>query len=95
MASYALALGQARMKADNKPVSVMFATTNGFEWMFTAFQLNSLEFGEKKNLFWHSGKKMLLAEECDYKVGRPSLEGYNPEVFQTLAAMYMQGIKMK
>lgn len=97
--AFALALGQARLKYGHdfegelpEPIAVQFVKTNGFRTTFSAFQLNTLDLSNDegvKNVFWHAPRQDFFTQ-CEYKDALPTLQGYNPEVFNTLLAMYMQ-----
>ena len=96
------ALAQARLVYGNdirgelpEPIAVNFISTDGCNFHFSAFQLNTLELDEssgKKNIFWHEEDMSRLYDVCDYVSAKPTLTGYNPEVFAKFSAMYLQNV---
>ena len=97
------ALAQARLvygsdiKGDlPEPVAVNFIHTDGCNFHFSAYQLNTLNLEDSngiKNIFWHEEDISRLFDVCDYVKAVPVLSGYNPEVFSKFAAMYLQNIE--
>jgi len=97
------ALAQARLvygsdiKGDlPEPVAVNFIHTDGCNFHFSAYQLNTLNLEDSngiKNIFWHEEDMSRLFDVCDYVKAVPVLSGYNPEVFSKFAAMYLQNIE--
>ena len=94
------ALSQARLVYGNdikgdlpNPVAVNFIHTDGCNFHFSAYQLNTLNLQDSngiKNVFWHEENISRLYDVCDYVKAVPVLSGYNPEVFAKFAAMYLQ-----
>ena len=94
------ALSQARLVYGNdvkgelqEPVTVHFVSTDGCNFHFSVFQLNTLELeepGGKKNIFWHEENMSRLYDVCSYVGAIPTLTGYNPEVFSKFSTMYLQ-----
>ena len=94
------ALSQARLVYGNdvkgelpEPVTVHFIHTDGCNFHFSVYQLNTLDLeeeGGKKNIFWHEEDISRLYAECDYVTAKPTVSGYNPEIFSKFAAMYLQ-----
>lgn len=104
LAQYALCLGQARLLYGPDvsgdlpaPVSVMHVGMEGLNFHFSAFQLNTMDLdggsSSKKNIFWNDGEVAEIAEKARYELARPVVEGFNPEIFRKLAAMYLYGAR--
>ena len=77
-------------------VAVNFIHTDGCNFHFSAYQLNTLNLEDSngiKNIFWHEEDMSRLFDVCDYVKAVPVLSGYNPEVFSKFAAMYLQNIE--
>ena len=101
--SFSQAVGEARLRFGSdikgrlpEPVTTQFISTNGKAFYFCAFQLNTLDLDDVdgvKNIVWMSQERQDLYEVCDYVLAMPTLEGYNPNIFKTIAAMYLQGYK--
>jgi len=97
------ALAQARLvygidvKGDlTEPVAVHHIHTDGCNFHFSVFQLNTLNLDEPtgiKNIFWHEEDISSLFDVCDYVMAKPTLSGYNPEIFSKFSAMYLQNAK--
>lgn len=74
--------------------------TLGQEFQFSVFQLNNVDLEQNsdtttrqlKNIVWITDKIPLFSK-CQYDFGKEVLEGYNPEVFKIMLAMYTAGIK--
>ncbi len=103
---FQLALGQARLLYGEdvvgrdlpEPVASQCVTTDGQQFHFAAFQLNTLKLDDEagvKNIFWHEEQLSSLYEVCDHVNARPTLDGYNPDVISKFAAMYRQGLPGK
>ena len=102
--SLALAIGQARVKygADVRgdlpePVTVQFVFTTGDRFHFSVFQLNTMDLDSetgRKNYFWHEKETAKLFDVCEFVEAKPVLEGFNPDVFRKIAAMYVQGLNI-
>ena len=74
-------------------MTVHFIHTDGSNFHFSVYQLNTLDLegdGGKKNIFWHEEDISRLYNVCDYVSAKPTVSGYNPEVFAKFAAMYLQ-----
>ena len=99
LTQYAMCLGQAKLlhgqdvKDLPEPISVMLVITDGLKFHLSAFQLNTLETSgtAKKNIFWQEPELLEIAQVADYVSARPVVDGYDPEVFKKLAAMYLSG----
>lgn len=97
--AFALALGEARLRFGNdvsgvlpEPVTVQYIASCGQLFTFCGFQLNTLDLDNPagvKNVVWMSKESAKLFEVCAFVKALPTMEGYNPEVFRTLAAMYL------
>jgi len=75
-----------------EPVTVQCIQTDGKNYQFFVFQLNSLDTDDigTKN-FWYTLPPSTLYEKAQYDDGRPIVEGYNPEVFRRIVAFYRNG----
>lgn len=75
-----------------EPVTVQCIHTNGRNYHFFVYQLNSLDVNDTnaKN-FWYALPSLTLFEKAQYDNGRPVVEGYNPEVFRRILAFYRNG----
>lgn len=71
------------------PIVIQCVQTDGQQFMFGVFQLNTLELDQDKlrNYFWFTPQKSLYSK-AGYESGRPVLYEYNPEIFDTLFALY-------
>lgn len=96
--AFGSALAQARVTyGENvkgvlpEPITVHFINTNGKDFYFSVFQLNTLDLeGDIKNIFWHESETAPLFETCEYVYAVPTLEGYNHDIFKKMLAMYLQ-----
>ncbi|CAB0030064.1 unnamed protein product [Trichogramma brassicae] len=73
-----------------KPVTVQSVYSNGKDYYFSVYQLNTLNLDGLeglKNYYWMSSK-MSLYETGAFVDGVPTLEGYNPEVFKKILTFY-------
>ncbi|XP_030243611.1 39S ribosomal protein L37, mitochondrial [Drosophila navojoa] len=73
-----------------KPVVVQCVHTDGREFHFGVFQLNTLNLDSTnttKNYWFHRGS-IEMFNNCSYKTGRPHIDGYNSEPFRILNAFY-------
>jgi large subunit ribosomal protein L37 len=73
-----------------EPVTVQCIQSDGKAFYFSVYQLNTLDInGDKgiKNYYW-TLPKMNLYDIADYVKGKPTLEGYNPEVFKRILSFY-------
>ncbi|XP_012525067.1 39S ribosomal protein L37, mitochondrial [Monomorium pharaonis] len=75
-----------------EPVTVQCIQSDGKNYYFFVFQLNSLDANDinMKN-FWCALPPLTLYEKAEYDNGRPVVEGYNPEVFRRILAFYRNG----
>lgn len=97
--TFAVALGQARLRFGSdvegvlpQPVCINTVTTNGLQFQLSAFQLNTMDLGDDtKNIFWYHDETLSLLESCGYEEARINLRGYDPQVYDYLKALYMQG----
>lgn len=96
--TYTVAASCARQKFGSsakklpEPVTVQCIQSDGKNYHFFIFQLNSLDANDAsvKN-FWYSLSPLTLYEKAEYDNGRPVVEGYNPEVFKRIFAFYRNG----
>ncbi|XP_018392254.1 PREDICTED: 39S ribosomal protein L37, mitochondrial [Cyphomyrmex costatus] len=99
MKTYTIAASCARQKFGSsvkklpEPVTVQCIQSDGKNYHFFIFQLNSLDANDvsMKN-FWCPLSPLTLYEKAEYDNGRPVVEGYNPEVFRRILALYRNGI---
>ncbi|KAJ4435100.1 hypothetical protein ANN_23675, partial [Periplaneta americana] len=100
--SFATAAAQAQQRYGTnvkdlpEPVTVQCVQTDGRLFHFAVLQLNTLDLDGtegKKNIFW-TLPRISLFESCMYVKGKPSLEGYNAEVFNRLLAFYSSGLHL-
>lgn len=97
--AFAVALGQARLRFGGDvsgvlpdPVCLHMVNTDGQKFQLSILQLNTLDLAsDTKNIFWYHPDTLELLSFCGHREGRVSLEGYDPEVFRYLKAMYLQG----
>lgn len=64
--------------------------TDGRRFIFGCLQIHSLDLDSSEaanNLFWLEEPEPLFTS-CNYVEGQCVLEGYNPEVMETLMALY-------
>jgi len=97
---FLLALGQAKLtfgedvKGDlPSPITVNFVSSDGKQFLFSAFQLNTLDLDQPegvKNIYWAHNKLDFMYSTCGYVRAIPTLEHYNPEVFKRFAAHYLE-----
>lgn len=72
-----------------QPIVVQTVQSDGKKFQFGIFQLNTLDLtGSSKQNYWYCSDIMKLYEECAYKVGRPTLEGYNRDVLKHMTVLY-------
>ncbi|KAG5321754.1 RM37 protein, partial [Acromyrmex heyeri] len=96
--TYTMAASCARQKFGSsvkklpEPVTVQCIQSDGKNYHFFIFQLNSLDANDVsvKN-FWCPLPPLTLYEKAEYDNGRPVVEGYNPEVFRRILALYRNG----
>ena len=73
------------------PITIHFVNTNGKKYHFSVFQLNTLDLeGDIKNIFWHDTTFFNMYEKCGYIDAKPTLEGYNHDVFRHILGTYLQ-----
>lgn len=75
-----------------EPVTLQCIQSDGKNYHFFVFQLNSLDVNDisVKN-FWYALPSLTLYEKAEYDDARPIVEGYNPEVFRRILAFYRNG----
>lgn len=96
--TYTVAASCARQKFGSsvkklpEPVTVQCIQSDGKNYHFFVFQLNSLDANDAsvKN-FWCALSPLTLYEKAEYDNGRPVVEGYNPEVFRRILAFFRNG----
>lgn len=96
--TYTMAASCARQKFGSsvkklpEPVTVQCIQSDGKNYHFFVYQLNSLDANDVtvKN-FWCALPPLTLYEKAEYDNGRPVVEGYNPEVFRRILAFYRNG----
>ena len=73
-----------------KPIVVQCIQSDGQNFHFSVYQLNTLDIDGKEGIknFWWSESSIKLYEEAVYKNGQPCLEGYNSDVFKRYLAFY-------
>ncbi|XP_043278339.1 39S ribosomal protein L37, mitochondrial [Venturia canescens] len=73
-----------------EPVTIQCIQSNGKWFEFSVFQLNTLDIDNDRGTrnIWWSSPRLELYEIAGYVSGRPTLEKYNPEVFQKFLAFY-------
>lgn len=94
--SFTAAASNARQKYGSdvkhlpEPIIVQCIESNGKQFHFSVFQLNTLDINKTEGIrnFWWSSPILQLYEEACYKTGKPILTGYNPEVVKKLFAFY-------
>jgi large subunit ribosomal protein L37 len=73
-----------------EPVTINCMQTDSRNFYFGCLQLHSLDLDSSKvanNLFWIEDPQPMFTK-CDYVDNKPVLEGYNPQVLETLMALY-------
>ncbi|XP_066142653.1 large ribosomal subunit protein mL37 [Euwallacea fornicatus] len=88
-ASYAKSQFGEDVKKLPSPVTLQTVQTNGRQFHFGVFQLNTLDLdnSEIRNI-WYQTPAMSLFDKCAYVLGKPVLEGYNRTVMNHLLAFY-------
>lgn len=73
-----------------EPIVVQSIQTDGKSFHFGLFQLNTLNLEGLDGLknYWFQLESMDLFNDCGVKHGKPTLEGYNKDVFRILNAFY-------
>ncbi|XP_011871861.1 PREDICTED: 39S ribosomal protein L37, mitochondrial [Vollenhovia emeryi] len=75
-----------------EPVTVQCIQSDGRDYHFFIFQLNSLDTNDARvKNFWCALPPLTLYDKAEYDNGRPVVEGYNPEVFRRILAFYRNG----
>lgn len=78
-----------------QPITIQAIHTDHRMFHFAILQLNTLDLNganPEKNIFWMQPNTVDLFSKCAYVKGRPTLEDYNPEVFQRVMAFYCNGL---
>ncbi|KAL6422130.1 hypothetical protein ACFW04_010878 [Cataglyphis niger] len=96
--SYTMAAFRARQKFGSsvkklpEPVTLQCIQSDGKNYHFFIFQLNSLDANDAnvKN-FWCALPPLTLYEKAEYDSARPIVTGYNPEVFKRILTFYRNG----
>lgn len=95
MKSYTIAASCARqrfglsVKKLPEPITVQCIQSDGKNYHFFVFQLNSLDVNDDRvKNFWYTLPSSALYEKAQYDNARPVVEGYNPEVFRKILAFY-------
>lgn len=86
---------QDNVKKLPEPITIQAVHTDNKKFHFAVLQLNTLDLdgtAPERNVFWMLPEAMNLYQECAYVKGRPTLEEYNPEVFQRILAFYCNGL---
>lgn len=76
-----------------EPITTQVIHLTGKEFQFSVFQLNTLNLEDStttgvKNHVWITDKMDLFTEVSNY-YGKEIFEGYNPEIFKIVSAMYL------
>ena len=78
-----------------EPLTINAFQTDSQTFNFGCLQLHSLNLdgddATARNVAWLEEPQSLFVK-CDYFNGQPVLDGYNPQVFETLMAMYSSSI---
>lgn len=78
-----------------EPLTINAIQTDSRNFSYGCLQLHSLNLdgdnAAAKNVAWLQQPQSLFVK-CDYVDGKPVLEGYNPQVFETLMAVYSSSI---
>ncbi|KAK3929041.1 39S ribosomal protein L37, mitochondrial [Frankliniella fusca] len=77
-----------------EPLTLQVVHTDNKKFHFGVLQLNTLDLisPQERNIFWMLPSAIHLFEKCGYETGRPTLQEYNPEVFQRILAFYFNGM---
>lgn len=94
--SFTVAASNARQKYGQdvkhlpEPITVQCVQSNGQDFHFSVFQLNTLDINKTEGIrnFWWSSPTLQLFEQAGYESGRPIVKAYNPEVIKKLFAFY-------
>ena len=74
-----------------EPVTLNCIHSDSQNFLFGCLEVHSLDISSNesvaKNLFWVTDN-MQLFKKCEYVNGQPVLEGYNPQVIETLMAVH-------
>ncbi|XP_017891628.1 39S ribosomal protein L37, mitochondrial [Ceratina calcarata] len=78
------------VKALPEPVVVQCIQSDGQNFYFSVYQLNTLDIDGEEGIrnFWWAEPTIKLYEFAGYKEGQPYLDGYNSDVFKRLLAFY-------
>jgi large subunit ribosomal protein L37 len=81
------------VKALPQPITVQIVQTDSSFFHFSIFQLNTLDLDSQENgrglkNLWFNKPKIDLFAECDYKVGKPVMSGYNRDVLRHFQVFY-------
>ncbi|XP_054733072.1 39S ribosomal protein L37, mitochondrial [Anastrepha obliqua] len=82
--------GDLAYKNISRPIVVQSIQTDGRTFHFGVFQLNTLRLDNlegPKNYWFHQNNEDLF-QLCEYGSGKPTLEGYNKDVFRYICAFY-------
>ena len=76
-----------------QPITVQVVHTNAIFFHFSIFQLNTLDLNSQENgrglkNLWFNKPKIDLFAECDYKIGKPVMSGYNRDVLRHFHSFY-------
>ncbi|CAG0916562.1 unnamed protein product [Notodromas monacha] len=77
------------------PVAVQVVHTDGREFTFGCFQLNTLDLRDQtsaKNLFWYL-PPLNLWTKCGFREAAPFIEGFNPQVMQNFLPLFLSGVR--
>lgn len=80
-----------------KPVSAQCIMTNGINFTFTCFQLNSLNYSSPvKNLVWFDSENQVVNKIIPKRsmLRHTKYEDYNPEVISKVLAFYANGVDL-
>lgn len=73
-----------------EPIVVQCIQSDGQNFHFSVYQLNTLDIGNKEGIknFWWSEPSIKLYEEAQYEKGQPCFKDYNSDVFKRFFAFY-------
>ncbi|PBC25271.1 39S ribosomal protein L37 [Apis cerana cerana] len=73
-----------------EPIVVQCIQSDGQNFHFSVYQLNTLDIGNKEGIknFWWSEPSIKLYKEAQYEKGQPCLKDYNSDVFKRFFAFY-------
>jgi len=100
MVGFCTALGQARLRFDEKvsgdlpePVTINIINTDGQRYQVATFQLNSMDLDSVNNVFWMHPEPMELFEFCGYDEGQVKLNGLNLDTYSQIHTLMMNGME--